>query len=94
MRRKGTTAKSKSSPEILKQLKQAFLEEVGAIIEMEEVPAESVLNWDQTAIKIVPSSSLKMEKHGVKRVEIVGADDKHQITALFVGQCWAISYQV
>ena len=52
---------------------------------MEEVPAELVLNWDQMSIKIVPSPSWIMKKCGVKHVEIVGADDKRQITALFCG---------
>ena len=62
-------------------LKQCFLEEVWVIIETEEVPAELVLNCDQTAIKIVPSTLWTMENHGSKRVEIVGKDDKRQINS-------------
>ena len=85
VKRKGTTAKSKTTPENFKQLKQDFLEEVQAIVEMEEIPAELVLNWDQTGIRIVPSSSWTMDRCGSKRVEIVGTDDKRQITALFCG---------
>ena len=34
-------------------------------------------------MKIVPVSSWMMEKRGVKRVEIAGVDDKHQIMAVF-----------
>ena len=31
---------------------------------MEEIPEALILNWDQTAMKIVPSSSWTMEKKG------------------------------
>ena len=50
---------------------------------MEEIPAELILNWDQTGIMIVPSNSWTMDKMGTKRVEIVGLKDKRQITAVF-----------
>ena len=50
---------------------------------MEEIPASLVLNWDQTAVRYVPSSNWTMEKEGSKRVEVIGSDDKRQITALF-----------
>jgi hypothetical protein len=40
---------------------------------MEEVPIELILNWDQTGIKIVPSSSRTMDKKGIKRVEVARA---------------------
>ena len=48
---------------------------------MEETPAELVLNWDQTGIKLVPSSTWTMERKGERRVEMVGVNDKRQITA-------------
>ena len=50
---------------------------------MEDIPNELLLNWDQTAMKIVPSVSWTMEKRGTKRVEISRVDDKCQITAVF-----------
>ena len=50
---------------------------------MEDIPNDLVINWDQTSMKIVPSSSWTMEKCGTKHVEIAAADDKQQITALF-----------
>ena len=36
-------------------------------------------------IKIIPSTSWTMAKHGSKCVDIVGTDDERQITALFCG---------
>lgn len=52
---------------------------------MEEIPAELIMNWDQTGLKLVPASSYTMEQWGSKRVEMCGAGDKQQITAIFCG---------
>ena len=52
---------------------------------MEEIQIELVLNWDQTGIKIVPSSNWTMERQGSKCVELIGTADKRQITAMFCG---------
>ena len=52
---------------------------------MEEIAAEVVLNWDQTGMKLVPSSVWTMERQGERRVEMVGVNDKRQITAIFCG---------
>ena len=60
-------------------VKDDFCNDVKCVVKMEDIP---VINWDQTAMKIVPSSSWTMEKRGIKRVEIVAIDDKRQITAV------------
>ena len=57
--------------------------DVKTITEMEDIPADLVLNWDQTGIHYVPVSSYTTEKEGSKRVEIVRIEDKRQITAVF-----------
>jgi len=49
---------------------------------MEDVPAELVINWDQTGLKDVPVPDWTFEEKGSKRVEIVGLNDKRQITVL------------
>ena len=85
MRRKATTAKSKHTPKDFAATKQAFLDDVVAVATMEDVPPELVLNWDQTGIHLVPASTWTMDKEGSKRVEISGANDKRQITAVFCG---------
>lgn len=66
-------------------MKSQFLFDVKAIIEMEDIPGELVINWDQTRIHYVPVSSWTMAKEGSKRVKIAGIDDKRQITAVFGG---------
>ena len=83
--RKATTSKSKHTVANFAELKKAFLADVTTTVTMEEIPPELILNWDQTGIKLVPCSSWTMEKQGAKRVEMVGVNDKRQITAVFCG---------
>ena len=85
VQRKVTTAKSKYAIADFNRLKTEFLEDVVATVEMEEIPLELILNWDQTGIRIVPSNTWTMDQQGVKRVEIGGSGDKRQITAVFCG---------
>ena len=85
VKRKATTAKSKYTGSDFKEVKKNFLDEVVATVKMEEIPPELILNWDQTGVKIVPSSTWTMDQRGSKRVEMTGVDDKRQITAVFCG---------
>ena len=57
--------------------------DIYSIVKMEDIPNSLILNWDQTAMKIVPTSLWMMEKKGTKRVDIAAADDKRQITGVF-----------
>ena len=66
-------------------VKEQFLIDINALVEMEDIPLELVINLDQTSISIVPGSTWTMEAKGSKRVEIVGTGDKRQITAVFCG---------
>ena len=66
-------------------VKEQFIIDVNAVVEMEDIPPQLVFNLDQTGISIVPGSSWMMEAKGSKRVEIVGMGDKGKITAVFCG---------
>ena len=85
VQRKPTTSKGKYSLENFRSLKRSFLDDVVATVEIEEIPPELILNWDQTGIQLVPSTSWSMEQRGVKRVEVVGQSDKRQVTAVLCG---------
>ena len=61
------------------------MSDVATTVEMEQIPAELVLNWDQTGIRLVPSSTWTMERRGEHRVEMVGVNNKRQITEVFCG---------
>ena len=53
---------------------------------MNEIPPElTILNWDQTGLNLIPSSSWTMEQRGARHVEITGLNDKYMITAVFCG---------
>ena len=89
VKRKATTSKSRYSEADFKELKLSFLKDVVSTVMMEDVPMELILNWDQTGIKIVPSSCWTMEKQGSQQVEISGIGDKRMITAVFL---WYINW--
>ena len=86
VQRKDTTSKSKSSLVDFEEKEAAFLDAVTETVFMEEIPAEFVLNWDQTGIKLVPSSVWTMERQGEKRMEMVGINDKRQILWHYAGR--------
>ena len=74
------------SMENFAELKSDYLLKVKNVIAMDEIPAELIrINFDQTALNIVPTSDWTMEAEGSKRVEIIAKDDKGQITAVLAG---------
>lgn len=82
-KRRAKKTKCKVNPDNFDEIKQQYLIDIRAAIEMEDIPPSLIINWDHTATKIVPSSQWTKEKKGTKRVEIVDMDDKRQITAIF-----------
>ena len=78
-----TTKAKPSITATFEESKAQFIFDIKAIIALEEIPNSLVLNWDQTAVRYVPVSSWTMEKVGAKRVEIIGSDERRQMTALF-----------
>ena len=81
VKRKATT-KAKISNVNFEENKTQFVYDVKAIMELEEIPDDLVINWDHTGIYYVPVSNWTMEAEGSKRVAIAGIDDKRQITAV------------
>ena len=57
-------------------MKSQFIFDIKLIVEMEEIPSDLIINWDQTGIKYIPVSNWTMADEGSKRLEVVGADDK------------------
>ena len=85
VRQKATTSNSKYSPADFEDVKKRFLDEICQVVEMEEIPPELMLNWDQTGINLVPASGWMTEQQGSRRVQINGVNDKRQITAMLCG---------
>lgn len=76
-------SKTKMLPNNFAEIRDNYLIDVQSVVEMEDIPSDLVMNWDQPAVHLVPSSSWTMEKKGTKRVEISALNDKRQITAVF-----------
>ena len=76
------TTKAKVSPKDFEGIKAQYLADIRSLVMMEDIPDDLIINWDQTGIKYVPVSNWTMEVKGAKRVEVVGVDDKRQITIL------------
>ena len=77
------TTKSKLVVNNFDEVKQQFLVDIKAVVEMAEIPHNLIINWDQTGIKYIPVSEWTMAQEESKLVEISGIEDKRQITAVF-----------
>ena len=83
MRRKATTKAAKNSVKDFKQIKNNYLLDTEVVVAMDGIPVELIVNFDQTGIHYVPVSDWTMAEEGAKWVELVGKDDKSQLTAVF-----------
>lgn len=84
VKRQGSTA-AKITVTNFDEVKEQYLLDVKAAVQIEEIPQDMIINRDQTGIKYVPVDTWTMEKKGSKRVQVIGAEDKRQITAVFAG---------
>ena len=74
------SSKAKITVENLASLKEQYLLDIRGVVDMEEIPQDLILNWDQIAVHYVPVSNWTMAMEGLKKVAIAGIDDKRQIT--------------
>ncbi len=79
--RKGTHATS-SIPANFDELQQDFYKRIRKTVKKYKIPDQLIINFDQTAVKIVPVSDWTLEEKGSEQVDITGIDDKRGITAL------------
>ena len=90
IKQKASAPQSKHTTADFAQLKNEFLAYVETTVEMQE--AELISNWDQTGIKIVPSSTWMMDHEVSKRVEEAGVIDKHLYRSCLLRlSCWGVS---
>ena len=50
-------SKLKIFPHDFLEIKEQFFIDIKSVVKMEDIPDEIILNWDQTAMKLVPSAS-------------------------------------
>ena len=74
------TSKAKITVENLASIKKQYLLDIRDVVEMEEIPQDLILNWNQIAVHYLPVSNWTMAMEGSKKVSTAGIDDKQQIT--------------
>ena len=75
VKRKGSTA-AKLPPSEFENLKQSYLERIKEAVFSNNIVPQMVINMDQTAISLVPSSSWTMDERGKNKIVIKGIEDK------------------
>ena len=81
VKRKGSTA-AKLPPADFEQVKSEFLERIKTAVFENKIVPQLVINWDETAIRLIPYSDWTMEEQGKSKISIKGLNDKREITAL------------
>ena len=56
--------------------KKSYLKRIKRAVVDDKIPAELVINWDQTGVNVVPASQWTQEEKGSSRVEVAGVGDK------------------
>ena len=84
VKRKGTTkANTKLPEERFQQMKASLLQQTVAVVTAHNIPPELIINLDETGVDLVPVGKWTIAPERSKRVEVMGLDDKRQITATF-----------
>ena len=75
VKQKGSNA-GKVSVSCFCELRDVFLSDIQAEVVMNDIPKDLILNWDQTAIQLVPTSDWTMNEAKAKKVVIANFDGK------------------
>lgn len=81
---KGFTVRMATRPkkklQITDEIRNDFLMRVGLMVSKFNIPRDLVINFDETGIQLCPASTRTYHKRGDHQVEIIGLDDKRQLT--------------
>ena len=81
VKRKATRT-ARKVPGDFEEVKKAFLQRVSESIQDYNIAPSMVVNFDQTGCKMIPVSDWTLEVEGTKQVDMIGRDDKREITLL------------
>ena len=82
-RRMATTSKTRVATGVLKEIKLNFQRKIKGLQAWHEIPGDLILNFDQTPLAYVCSSSHTLREKGASSVPIIGKGKKKQITGTF-----------
>ena len=80
-RRATTQAKLQVTPDEFRRLQQSYLMQISSFVKVHNIPADLIINWDQTPINVAPTTNWTMAEEGSKRVEVAALNDKRQFTS-------------
>ena len=78
-RRGNSTAKLEIKD--FEEKKAKYLKEIETLVDKHDIPPQLIINWDHTGIHLVPVRRWTMAEKGSDKVEIIGLDDKREITS-------------
>lgn len=81
VKRKATRTSQKVCNDF-ENIKATYLKQIRDTVETNNIPTSMVVNFDQTGTKMVPVSCWTLEVQGSKQIDMVGLDDKRELTAL------------
>ena len=79
--RKATNTAKKLPPNF-EELKENYLSKISSTVAENKIPADLIVNWDQTGVRMVPVKDWTMTTKGSKQVSVTGLGDKREITML------------
>ena len=80
-RRATTQAKWQVTPDEFRRLQQSYLMQISSFVKVHNIPADLIINWDQTPINVTPTTNWTMAEEGSKRVKVAALNDKRQFTS-------------
>ena len=83
VKRKATTAKPLIAPDLIKEIGLTFYNDINEIVHAHAIPAEMIINIDQTPLPFALISKYTLEKKGSSRVSVPATSDYRQITGTF-----------
>ena len=81
VKRKATRA-SRKVPDDFEAIKAVYLENISKVFKEYSIPLSMAINFDQTGTRMVPVSDWTLEVQGSKQIDMIGLDDKREVTAL------------
>uniref|UniRef100_K1QCD6 Uncharacterized protein n=1 Tax=Magallana gigas TaxID=29159 RepID=K1QCD6_MAGGI len=87
MKRRGSSM-AKPESKNLEELKSNFLGKIEELVTKYKIPPQLIINYDHTGVQllhVLPVSRWTMAEKGCDKVNIVGLDDKREITGVMAG---------
>ena len=81
--RKSTRSKPSLSPGLIKEVGLIFFKEIAETVQADNIPAQLIINIDQTPLPFVLISKYTMNKKGESTVSILGTAVYQQVTGTF-----------